>query len=191
MTPSSTCWVADRRGEPPSAPHGRLPVRRRKLFPIRPIGSISGSAPGRHRAGLEVMGVLEAYGLPRSSASNLGLLRSRRPIPAVFGGDVVYLCRWDALSRGRETSCHRLRHGRRGGRGQHGDGACVRRDYERPWSAFRHRDRARTGRSALLPHLDHEHHPESTTAKVERMAAEVPRADLRHRRSDGHQGQRR
>jgi dipeptidase E len=27
---------------------------------------------------------------------------------------------------------------------------------------------------ALLPHLDHEHHPESSTAKVERMAAEVP-----------------
>ena len=27
---------------------------------------------------------------------------------------------------------------------------------------------------ALLPHLDHEDHPESSTAKVERMAAEVP-----------------
>jgi dipeptidase E len=27
---------------------------------------------------------------------------------------------------------------------------------------------------ALLPHMDHEDHPESTTAKVERMAAEVP-----------------
>lgn len=27
---------------------------------------------------------------------------------------------------------------------------------------------------ALLPHLDHERHPESSTAKVERMAAEVP-----------------
>src|SRR6185436_15016636 len=27
---------------------------------------------------------------------------------------------------------------------------------------------------ALLPHLDHEHHPESSTTKVERMAAEVP-----------------
>jgi dipeptidase E len=27
---------------------------------------------------------------------------------------------------------------------------------------------------ALLPHLDHENHPESSTAKVERMAAEVP-----------------
>ena len=27
---------------------------------------------------------------------------------------------------------------------------------------------------ALLPHLDHPDHPESTTAKVARMAAEVP-----------------
>jgi dipeptidase E len=27
---------------------------------------------------------------------------------------------------------------------------------------------------ALLPHMDHADHPESTTAKVERMAAEVP-----------------
>ena len=27
---------------------------------------------------------------------------------------------------------------------------------------------------ALLPHLDHEDHPESSTANVERMAAEVP-----------------
>jgi dipeptidase E len=27
---------------------------------------------------------------------------------------------------------------------------------------------------ALLPHLDHDNHPESSTAKVERMAAEVP-----------------
>jgi len=27
---------------------------------------------------------------------------------------------------------------------------------------------------ALLPHLDHEDHPESSTAKAERMAAEVP-----------------
>ena len=27
---------------------------------------------------------------------------------------------------------------------------------------------------ALLPHLDHENHPESSTANVERMAAEVP-----------------
>jgi dipeptidase E len=27
---------------------------------------------------------------------------------------------------------------------------------------------------ALLPHLDHADHPESSTAKVERMAAEVP-----------------
>jgi dipeptidase E len=28
--------------------------------------------------------------------------------------------------------------------------------------------------SRRLPHLDHEDHPESSTAKVERMAAEVP-----------------
>jgi dipeptidase E len=27
---------------------------------------------------------------------------------------------------------------------------------------------------ALLPHLDHEDHPESSTAKVKRMAAELP-----------------
>lgn len=27
---------------------------------------------------------------------------------------------------------------------------------------------------ALLPHLDHKDHPESSTAKVERMAADVP-----------------
>jgi dipeptidase E len=27
---------------------------------------------------------------------------------------------------------------------------------------------------ALLPHLDHANHPESSTANVERMAAEVP-----------------
>jgi dipeptidase E len=27
---------------------------------------------------------------------------------------------------------------------------------------------------ALLPHVDHPDHPESTTARVERMAAEVP-----------------
>jgi dipeptidase E len=27
---------------------------------------------------------------------------------------------------------------------------------------------------AMLPHLDHERHPESSAAKVERMAAEVP-----------------
>ena len=27
---------------------------------------------------------------------------------------------------------------------------------------------------AVLPHLDHENHPESTTARVKRMAAEVP-----------------
>ncbi len=32
---------------------------------------------------------------------------------------------------------------------------------------------------AMLPHVDHEDHPESSTANVERRAAGIPGADLR------------
>ena len=62
-----------------------------------------------------------------------------------------------------------------GERRQYGDGPYFRRDVRRP---DRRPSSSRTGLGlvdfALLPHLDHEDHPESSTAKVERMAAEVP-----------------
>ena len=43
----------------------------------------------------------------------------------------------------------------------------------------------------LIPHLDHEHHPDASLGNAETWASKLPRADVRHRRPDRHQGDRR
>ena len=61
-----------------------------------------------------------------------------------------------------------------GERRQYGDGRYFGETYNDPHTPFVIAKGLGLVDFALLPHLDHEDHPESSTANVERMAAKVP-----------------
>ena len=93
----------------------------------------------------------------------------------VFGGDVAYLTRWmresglaDLLPALRNTVYVGVSAGSMVTAPVFGE------TYDDPERPFVIESGLGLVDFALLPHLDHENHPESTTAKVARMAAEVP-----------------
>ena len=93
----------------------------------------------------------------------------------VYGGDVLYLCRWmresglaDLLPSLRETVYVGV------SAGSMVTAPIFGETYDDPNTPFVIDKGLGLVDFALLPHLDHEDHPESSTAKVERMAAEVP-----------------
>ena len=125
--------------------------------------------------GWRSLGVLELTALPSIDREVWVPLVREADALLVFGGDVWYLRRWmresglaDLLPSLRETVYVGVSAGSMVTAPTFGE---TYDDPERPFVID-------TGLGlvdfALLPHLDHERHPESSTAKVGTMAAEVP-----------------
>jgi dipeptidase E len=125
--------------------------------------------------GWKSLGVLELTALPSIKRESwVGPVEDADAL-LVFGGDVVYLTRWmkesglaDLLPSFRDKVYVGVSAGSMVTAPVFGE---TYGDPERPFVI-------ESGLGlvdfALLPHMDHEDHPESTTAKVARMAAEVP-----------------
>jgi dipeptidase E len=151
------------------------------MHPFRggPVGAyrfISGTAPNPMSGlGWASLGVLELTALPSVKSEYWVAAVQEADALLVSGGDVFYLCRWmkesglaDLLPSLRETVYVGVSAGSMVTAPIFGE---TYNDPERPFVID-------TGLGlvdfALLPHLDHEDHPESSTDKVGRMAAEVP-----------------
>lgn len=136
---------------------------------------ISGTSPSPLCGlGWKSLGVLELTTLPNIEAASWVAAVQETDALLVAGGDVWYLCRWmresglaELLPSLRETVYVGVSAGSMVTAPVFGE---TYDDPERPFVID-------TGLGlvdfALLPHLDHEHHPESSTPRVERMAAEV------------------
>ena len=137
---------------------------------------ISGSAPSPlTELGWKSLGVLELTALPSVTRENWVAPIEETDALLVFGGDVLYLCRWmresglaDLLPSLRETVYVGV------SAGSMVTAPIFGETYDDPDTPFVIEKGLGLVDFALLPHLDHEDHPESSTAKVERMAAEVP-----------------
>src|SRR5690349_11892154 len=125
--------------------------------------------------GWKSLGVLELTALPSIKAAYWIAAVREADALLVQGGDVLYLCRWmresglaDLLSSLRETVYVGI------SAGSMVTAPIFGETYDDPNRPFVIDQGLGLVDFALLPHLDHEEHPESSTAKVERMAAEVP-----------------
>jgi dipeptidase E len=125
--------------------------------------------------GWKSLGVLELTALPSIKRESWVAPVEETDALLVFGGDVVYLTRWmresglaDLLPSLRDTVYVGVSAGSMVTAPTFGE------TYDDPDRPFVIEQGLGLVDFALLPHLDHEHHPESTTAKVARMAAEVP-----------------
>jgi dipeptidase E len=148
-------------------------------FPGGSIGAyrfISGTASGSTCGlGWKSLGVLELTALPSVKKEYWTAEVQEMDALLVWGGDVLYLCRWmresglaDLLPSLRETVYVGVSAGSMLTAPVFGE------TYDDPDTPFVIEKGLGLVDFALLPHLDHEDHPESTTARVERMAAEVP-----------------
>lgn len=137
---------------------------------------ISGaSASPMCELGWKSLGVLELTALPSIKAEHWIAAVQEADALLVQGGDVWYLCRWmresglaNLLPSLRETVYVGVSAGSMVTAPVFGE------TYDDPHTPFVIDTGLGLVDFALLPHLDHEHHPESSTAKVERMAAAVP-----------------
>jgi len=137
---------------------------------------ISGLGPSLlTELGWRSLGVLELTALPSIKKENWVAPVEEADALLVFGGDVLYLCRWmresglaDLLPSLRKTVYVGVSAGSMVTAPTFGE------TYDDPNAPFVIEKGLGLVDFALLPHLDHEDHPESTTANVERMAAEVP-----------------
>ena len=125
--------------------------------------------------GWKSLGVLELTALPSVERENWVSVVQETDALLVGGGDVLYLCRWmresglaDLLPSLHETVYVGVSAGSIVTAPTFGE------TYDDPNRPFIISTGLGLVDLAVLPHLDHEDHPESTTAKVERMAAEVP-----------------
>ena len=125
--------------------------------------------------GWKSLGVLELTALPSIKRENWVAPVEEADALLVFGGDVLYLCRWmresglaDLMPLLRETVYVGVSAGSMVMAPIFGE------TYNDPDKPFVIDKGLGLVDFALLPHLDHEEHPESSTAKVERMAAEIP-----------------
>src|ERR671926_585511 len=125
--------------------------------------------------GWKSLGVLELTALPSIKAAYWIAAVQETDALLVNGGDVWYLCRWmresglaDLLPSLRETVYVGVSAGSMVTAPTFGE------TYDDPQQPFVIDKGLGLVDFALLPHLDHERHPESATANVERMAAEVP-----------------
>jgi dipeptidase E len=124
--------------------------------------------------GWKALGVLELTALPSIKRESwVGPVEDADAL-LVFGGDVVYLTRWmresglaDLIPALRDTVYVGISAGSMVTAPTFGE---TYDDPDRPFAIERGLGLVDF---AVLPHLDHEDHPESTTAKVARMAAEV------------------
>ncbi len=137
---------------------------------------ISGSAASPMcELGWKSLGVLELTALPSIKQEYWIAAVQETDALLVWGGDVLYLCRWmresglaDLLPSLRETVYVGV------SAGSMVTAPIFGETYDDPNTPFVIDTGLGLVDFALLPHLDHENHPESSTAKVERMAAEVP-----------------
>jgi len=137
---------------------------------------ISGQGPNPlTELGWKSLGVLELTALPSIKRENWVAAVEETDALLVFGGDVLYLCRWmresglaDLLPSLRETVYVGVSAGSMVAAPIFGE------TYDDPNVPFVIQKGLGLVDFALLPHLDHTEHPESSAAKVERMAAEVP-----------------
>ena len=137
---------------------------------------ISGLAAGPlTELGWKSLGVLELTALPSIKRENWVASVEETDALLVFGGDVLYLCRWmresglaDLLLSLRETVYVGVSAGSMVTAPVFGE------TYNDPNTPFVIAKGLGLVDFALLPHVDHEDHPESSMANVERMAAEVP-----------------
>ena len=125
--------------------------------------------------GWKSLGVLEVTALPSIRKEYRIAAVQEADALLVYGGDVRYLCRWmresglaDLLPSLRETVYVGV------SAGSMVTAPIFGETYDDPNTPFVVDKGLGLVDFALLPHLDHEDHPESSTAKVERMAAEVP-----------------
>jgi dipeptidase E len=125
--------------------------------------------------GWKSLGVLELTALPSIQKEVWTAAVQETDALLVFGGDVLYLCRWmresglaDLLPSLRETVYVGVSAGSMVTAPVFGE------TYNDPDTPFVIAKGLGLVDVALLPHLDHEEHPESSMARVERMAAEVP-----------------
>ena len=125
--------------------------------------------------GWKSLGVLELTALPSIKEEYWVAAVQEADALLVYGGDVFYLCRWmresglaNLLPSLRETVYVGVSAGSMVTAPVFGE------TYNDPNKPFVIDKGLGLVDFALLPHLDHADHPESTTAKVERMAAEVP-----------------
>jgi dipeptidase E len=137
---------------------------------------INGSTPSSMCGlGWKSLGVLELTALPSVKKENWIPAVQETDALLVWGGDVQYLCRWmresglaDLLPSLHETVYAGV------SAGSIITAPIFGETYDDPDTPFVIDKGLGLVEFALLPHLDHEDHPESSTAKVERMAAEIP-----------------
>jgi dipeptidase E len=135
---------------------------------------ISGSGPNPlTELGWKSLGVLELTALPSIKRENWVAPVEEADALLVMGGDVMYLCRWmresglaDLLPSLHETVYVGV------SAGSMVTAPIFGETYDDP--PFVIAKGLGLVDFALLPHLDHEDHPESSMANVERMVAEVP-----------------
>ena len=125
--------------------------------------------------GWKSLGVLELTALPSIKKENWVAPVEATDALLVNGGDVFYLCRWmqesglaDLLPSLRETVYVGVSAGSMVTAPVFGE------TYDDPNTPFVIDKGLGLVEFALLPHVDHKDHPESSMAKVERMAAELP-----------------
>ena len=127
--------------------------------------------------GWKSLGVLELTALPSIKKEYWTAAVQETDALLVFGGDVLYLTRWmresglaDLLPSPelRDTVYVGISAGSIVTAPIYGE------TYDDPNEPFVIDKGLGLVSFALLPHLDHEDHPESSTPKVERMAAELP-----------------
>jgi dipeptidase E len=125
--------------------------------------------------GWKSLGVLELTALPSVKKEYWTAEVEETDALLVWGGDVMYLCRWmresglaDLLPSLRDTVYVGV------SAGSMLTAPIFGETYDDPTAPFVIEKGLGLVDFALLPHLDHENHPESSTARVERMAAEVP-----------------
>ena len=125
--------------------------------------------------GWKALGVLELTALPSIKRENWIAAVEAADALLVYGGDVLYLCRWMRESGLADLlpSLHEMVYVGISA-GSMATAPVFGETYDDPDRPFVIDKGLGLVDFALLPHLDHEDHPESTTAKVERMAAEVP-----------------
>lgn len=123
--------------------------------------------------GWKSLGVLELTALPSIQKEVWTVTVQAADALLVFGGDVLYLCRWmresglaDLLPSLRRTVYVGV------SAGSMVTAPIFGETYDDP--PFVIAKGLGLVDFALLPHVDHADHPESSMAKVERMAAEVP-----------------
>ena len=148
-------------------------------FPVGPLMAyrfICGiSANPMCDLGWKSLGVLELTALPTIKKEYWIAAVQKADALLVGGGDVFYLCRWmqesglaDLLPTLLETVYVGI------SAGSMVTAPIFGETYDDPITPYIIEKGLGLVDFALLPHLNHENHPESSTARVEKMAAEVP-----------------